>query len=82
MVWAWPLEHFFKRVWSAFRGLPATFTVGDERVSSWVWNGARVVGPVEGYGGFRLSEEGRCGQFGRIDLAERDLLAAFGVIGR
>jgi len=34
VVWAWPLEHFFKVVQSAFRGLPATFTVGDghERV--------------------------------------------------
>ena len=34
VVWAWPLEHFFKVVRSAFRGLPATFTIGDgyERV--------------------------------------------------
>ena len=34
VVWAWRLEHFFKVVRSAFRGLPATFTVGDghERV--------------------------------------------------
>ena len=34
VVWAWPLEHFFKVVQSAFRGLPSTFTVGGghERV--------------------------------------------------
>ena len=34
MVWAWPLEHFFKVVWSALRGLPATLAVGSghERV--------------------------------------------------
>ena len=34
MVRAWSLEHFFKVVWSALRGLPATLTVGSghERV--------------------------------------------------
>ena len=34
VVWAWPLEHFLEVVWSAFRGLPATFAVGSghERV--------------------------------------------------
>ena len=34
VVWAWPLEHFFKVVWSAFRGLSSTFMVGGghERV--------------------------------------------------
>ena len=34
VVWAWPLEHFFKVVRSAFCGLLATFMVGDghERV--------------------------------------------------
>ena len=26
--------------------------VDDKRVSSWVWDRAWVVGPVEGYGGF------------------------------
>ena len=34
MVWAWPLEHFFKVVQSALCGLLATFAVGSghERV--------------------------------------------------
>ena len=34
VVWAWPLEHFFKVVQSALHGLPATFAVGSghERV--------------------------------------------------
>ena len=40
-----------------------------------------VVGPIKGYGGLRPSEEGRRGQFGRIDLAARELLAVVGVVG-
>ena len=56
--------------------------VDDKRIPSRVWDGIRMVGPVEGYGRFRPPEEGRRGRFGRIDLATRDLLAAFGVIGR
>ena len=38
MVWAWPLEHFFKVVRSAFRGLPSTFTVGGDH--------ERVIAPL------------------------------------
>ena len=30
MVWAWPLEHFLKVVWSALRGLLATLAIGSD----------------------------------------------------
>ena len=50
VVWAWPLEHFFKMVRSAFRGLPATFTVGDghERVVAPLLLILSLGGAVEG----------------------------------
>ena len=46
-----------------------------------MWDDIWMVGLVEGYGGFGPPEEGRRGRSGRIDLAARDLLAAFGVVG-
>ena len=56
--------------------------VDNKRVPSRVWDDIRMVGLIEGYGKFRLPEEGRRGRSGRVDLAARDLLAAFGVVGR
>ena len=47
-----------------------------------MWDGIRMVNLVKGYGRFRPPEEGRRGRSGRVDLAVRDLLAAFGIIGR
>jgi len=41
-----------------------------------------MIGTVEGYGGLRPPEEGRCGRLGGVDLKACDLLAAFGVVGR
>ena len=56
--------------------------IDDKRVPSRMWDGIRMVSPVEGYGRFRPPEEGMRGQFGCIDLAVRDLLAVLGVVGR
>ena len=56
--------------------------IDNKRVPSWVWDGIRMVGLVEGYGRLRSPKERRRGQFGRIDLTARDLLAMFGVVGR
>ena len=56
--------------------------VDDKRVPSRVWDDIRMVGSVEGYGGFQPPEEGRRARSDRIDLTVRDLLASFGVIGR
>ena len=68
-------QYFRELLWANDR-------VDNKRVPSRVWDGIRMVGPVEGYGGFRPPEEGRRGRSGRVDLAVRDLLAAFGIIGR
>ena len=56
--------------------------VDNKQVPSRVWDGIRMVGPVEGYGGFRPPEEGRRGRSGCIDLTACDLLTPFGVVGR
>ena len=56
--------------------------VDNKRVPSRVWDGIRMVGPVEGYGGFRPPEEGRRGRSSCIDLTARDLLTPLGVVGR
>ena len=56
--------------------------IDNRRVPSQVWDGIRMVGPVEGYGGFLPPEEGRHGRSGCIDLAVRDLLKPLGVAGR
>ena len=55
--------------------------VDDKRIPSRVWDGIRMVGPVEGYGGFRPPEKGWRGRSGGIDLTTCDLLAAPGVVG-
>ena len=68
-------QHFCESLW-------ADDWVDYQWIPSRVWDGIRMVGPVEGYGGFRPPEEGRRGRSGRVDLVARDLLAAFGVIGR
>ena len=68
-------QYFCESLWANDR-------INNQWVPSRVWDGIQMVSPVEGYGGFRPPEEGRRGRFDRIDLAARDLLAAFGVIGR
>ena len=67
-------QYFRESLWANDR-------VDYQRIPSWVWDGVRMVGSVEGYGGLRPSKEGRRGWRGRIDLAACDLLAALGVIG-
>ena len=67
-------QYFGELLWTDDR-------VDDKRIPPWVWDGIRMVGLVEGYGGLRPPEEGRCGQLGRVDLAACDLLTMFGVIG-
>ena len=62
--------------------LRANDRVDYKWIPPWVQDGIRMVSLVEGYGGFRPSEEGRRGRFGRVDLAAHDLLATFGVVGR
>ena len=71
-----PVHQYFRE------SLWANDRVNDKWVPSWVWDGIRMVGSVEGYGGFRPPEEGRHGRSGCIDFAARDLLAALRVIGR
>ena len=61
--------------------LRANDWINHERVPPWLRDALRVVGPIEGYSGLSPLEEGRCGRFGSIDLAMRDLLAALGVVG-
>ena len=67
-------QYFREPLWTDDR-------IDDKRVPSWVWDGIRMVGSIEGYGGFRPLEEGRRGRSSRVDLMACDLLAAFGVIG-
>ena len=68
-------QHFRQSLWSDDR-------VNNKWVPSRVWDGIRMVGPAEGYGGFRQPEEGRHDRSGCIDLVAHDLLAALGVVGR
>ena len=68
-------QYFGEPLWTDDR-------IDDKRVPSRVWDGIRMVGPVEGDGGFRPPEEGWRGRSGDIDLATGDLLAAPGVVGR
>ena len=56
--------------------------IDDKRVPSRVWDGIRMVGPIEGYGGFRPPEEGWRGWSGGIDLAACELLVTLGVVDR
>ena len=56
--------------------------VDHKRISPRVWDGIRMVGPIEGYGRFRPPEEGSCRWLGRVDFMVCDLLTIFGVIGR
>jgi len=56
--------------------------VDHKRISPRVGDSIRMVGPIKGYSRLRPPEEGRCGRLGHVDLAARDLLTAFGVIGR
>ena len=67
-------QYFLEPFWADDR-------VDHKQVPSRVWDGIRMVGLVEGYGGFRPPEEGRRGRSGCVDLTARNLLAAFGVIG-
>ena len=68
-------QYFREPLWTDNR-------IDDKRVPSRVWDDIRMVGPVEGYGGFLPPEEGRHGRSGCIDLAVRELLATLGVIDR
>ena len=67
-------QYFREPLWADDR-------IDNKWVPSRVWDGIRMVGPVEGYGGFRPLEESRRGRSGCIDLAARDLLTALGVVG-
>ena len=55
--------------------------VDHKQISPRMWDGIRMVSPIEGYGGLRPSKEGRCGQLGHVDFAACDLLMAFGIVG-
>ena len=68
-------QNFGEALWADDR-------VDDKRIPSRMWDGIWMVGPIEGYGGLRPSEEERCGRLGHVDLAACDLLMMFGVIGR
>ena len=68
-------QYFGESLWADDR-------VDHKRISPRVRDGVQMVGPVEGYGGLRPPEEGRCGRLGRVNLAACDLLKVFGVKGR
>ena len=52
-------QHFGESFW-------ADDWVNHKRISSRVWDSIQMVGPIEGYGGLRPPEEGRCGRLGRV----------------